>query len=101
MSLTKGFDPALLPDHFKKHGKNFRAADAEEYERLADDFLGRPIGKTERECVKANGDKIRYNDYTNDFGVIRSDGVIRTFYKPKLMGQYRTFIDYFEAKCKE
>jgi pyocin large subunit-like protein len=99
--LTKGFDPTLLEDHFKKHGKDFRATDAQAYEALADDFLGRPLSKTERECVKANGDTIRYNDYTNEYGVIRSDGQIRTFYKPKLMGKYRTYIDYFEAKCKE
>lgn len=101
MSLTKGFDPDLLQDHFKRHGKDFKVSTAQEYQELADKFLGGPVGKTERECLKANGDKIRYNDYTNEYGVLRSDGVIRTYYKPKLRGKFRTFIDYFEAKCKE
>ena len=39
--FTRGFNsPAQLLDHFQSHGGDFGAKDAEDYQRMADEFLG-------------------------------------------------------------
>lgn len=39
--------------------------------------------------TRSNGDRIFYNQATNEFGVVTKDGVIRTYFKPA------DGIDYF------
>lgn len=103
MLLTKGFDPALLGDHFARHGVDFGARTEEEYEAMADKFLGGPLSIGTRQCVTStNGDLIRYNFLTEEFGVLSKDGVIRTYMKPKPSAhRRRTNNVYFEERCKK
>jgi hypothetical protein len=116
---TKGFlNDRQRARHFQEHGADFGAADAKEYEQIADTFLGgpAPLGSS-RECTRRMGDKVRYDPTTQAYGVLDGNGVIRTFYKPvpcvtlpfavrhavRLAGRchpYPNNVVYFETECK-
>jgi hypothetical protein len=70
--------------HFVKHGDKFRAADALEYERIADAFMFGAQGQDAQECIRPNGvDRVRFDFWTRYFCVSRLDPVpecLRTFY---------------------
>ncbi len=74
MPFTNGFvDQASLMDHFSQHGWDFNAADEQEYQALADRFLGGSKAPGTDECTRfRNGDIIRYNHLTEEFGVLRA-----------------------------
>jgi hypothetical protein len=89
----EGFaDQILLDDHFGRHSGEFVPeygygyTDANAYEQGAVDFMrgSSPSGTYGSVLlrVRANGDIVRFNPITNEFGVARSDGVIRTYYIP-------------------
>jgi pyocin large subunit-like protein len=101
MPYTKGFDPAFLEEHFDNHKEDFGVATAEEYEIRADLFLGGPRASTALECVRSNGDMIRYVIFTDEFGVMSKAGVILSYYipDPRWHG-CPTKLDYFEQQCK-
>ena len=63
--------PFVSPEHYENAGKLFMSG-----ERPEGVMQGRLVGGY------FNGDMIRYNTITNEFGMMRSDGVLRTFYKP-------------------
>jgi filamentous hemagglutinin len=51
------------------------------------------------EKVRANGDIVRYNPATEEFGIVKSDGTIRTYYKPDPANHgFPTNLDYFNAQ---
>ncbi|HEV2288629.1 MAG TPA: RHS repeat-associated core domain-containing protein [Candidatus Acidoferrales bacterium] len=75
-------DDSSLAAHFEKHGAEFGAKSEGEYEALAKDFLSGPKLEGVLEKVRPNGDILRYNPATNEFGVISKSGAIRTFFKP-------------------
>jgi hypothetical protein len=77
------FDPLELADHFRKHRADFNVSSDKQYEVLADRFLASPIKSTQMECVRQNGDRIRYDMNTRELGVISTAGVIRTYFKPR------------------
>lgn len=101
MPFTSGFESsANLTKHFILHGWEFGAMTEAEYERLADNFLSGPKGTDTLECRRGNGDRLRYNPVTNEFGVLRRDGVIRTYFKPDVAWHRRqTNLDYFFEEC--
>jgi filamentous hemagglutinin len=97
-------DEASKADHFQRHGGDFDARTAEEYEKMARDFLNAPLDTSAGsvlECVRrSNGDTIRFDTITEAFAIMRSDGIIRTFYKPEVGWHgYRTNLLYFQAEC--
>jgi pyocin large subunit-like protein len=49
--------------------------------------------------VRPNGDTVRFNPTTDEFGILGRDGVIRTYYRtdPSEHG-YPTNLDYFDAQ---
>lgn len=64
-----------------------------EYERKASGFLLVPkLGNVLEKFCMSNGDTIRYNTKTNEFGMLSKDGIIRTYYKPE------RGIDYFNEQ---
>ena len=75
-------DAILRHEHFKKHGAVFGALNEIEYERLADAFLRGPKGSTVLEYIRSQGDCVRFDPVTNEFGVIDSTGVVRTYFIP-------------------
>jgi filamentous hemagglutinin len=67
--------------HFQDHGADFGAINALDYVRKAQDFLWNPPGGTLTK-IRTNGDVLRYNPFTNTFGIMDANGTPRTFYKP-------------------
>jgi hypothetical protein len=89
----------LLQDHFGRHGSDFGARTPAEYTHQADTFLNGPRASTTRERVRPGGDRVRYNEATEEFGVVRPDGTIRTYYRPDPARHgYPTNLDYFNAQ---
>lgn len=105
MPFTRGFINAIeLIDHFHKHKHEFGTTTKEEYELLADTFCGGPRETGILECVRSrDGDTLRYNPTTDEFGVLTSGQVIRTYFKltdpRRLRG--RTGLDYFRSECQK
>jgi pyocin large subunit-like protein len=80
---TRGFSNASsLARHFVDHGSDFGCASAADYEALADQFLGAAKLPHVQERSRAKGDVVRFDPLTEAYGVIDSNGVIRTFFKP-------------------
>jgi hypothetical protein len=105
--FTLGFEtPGKRADHFKEHvviGGEFPGITSVlEYERLAIAFFGEIIdGVILLECVRWwNGDVVRYNTVTNEFGVARANGIIKSYYKPDpSFHSFATNLDYFLDQC--
>jgi hypothetical protein len=81
---SSNFAPGELEAHFAKHqnewvGRSLTQADYLERARnlLSSDVGGDILGK-----VRPNGDILRYNVRTNEFAVGKSDGTIRTVFRP-------------------
>jgi filamentous hemagglutinin len=70
-----------------------------EYQSKADTYLTGQRAQGVLEKVRANGDIVRYNPATEEFGVVTKDGVIRTYYKPNpaIHGE-PTNLDYFNKQ---
>ena len=80
---TNGFESlAQLTYHFQEHGSDFGASNANDYERMADAFLGGSKTATAHECVRSCGMKLRYDPADESFGVIDRANIIRTYFKP-------------------
>jgi len=80
---TKGFESLVqLRRHFSEHGSDFSASNPNEYEEMADEFLGGDMAGTMYECVRPGGAKLRYDSSTDAFGVLDPTDIIRTFFKP-------------------
>ena len=100
--FTKGFDPAILPDKFQKHGADFKVTTALEYEQMADKFLGGPKSRTARQRVRAkDGHILRFDINTDEFGILAPSGEIMTYYKPDpAIHRQANNLVYFLKKCK-
>lgn len=81
---TVGFRSSVdLLEHFTKHGAEVGASNVDEYETMADLFLGGPLPPTAQECIRlCDNDLIRFEQYTDLYGVLQSAKIIRTLYKP-------------------
>ena len=118
LKYTKGFKSALdLADHFLKHGSDFGAATADDYETLADQFLGGPLGSGVHECTRVRDqDSLRLSLLDEMFGALTANGMIRTLFKPRLCASfpanqrammryakrchpYATNLVYFQSEC--
>ncbi len=92
--LTKGFlDTGELIDHFVKHvttqGDITGITTEIEYLELADNFCAGPLDSNTVEHIRSyDGATIRYNTVSNEFGIVGSDGYIKTYYKPTANGRY-------------
>lgn len=99
MSRGKFSDHAKLLDHFSRHGHDFGANAAAAYERQADAFLNGSRAAGVLEKLRSNGDRIRYNPATEEFGIAKPDGTIRTYFKPDpALHGFRTNLDYYHAQ---
>jgi pyocin large subunit-like protein len=57
-------DAAKLLHHFIRHGGDFGATSAAQYEQAADAFLNGPRGTGVLQKVRGNGDIVRYDPAT-------------------------------------
>jgi pyocin large subunit-like protein len=111
--LTVGFaNKRTLARHYVDHAADFGAKNAAEYEMLADKFLGGNLRAGVLECKRRKGDIIRFNPFTDEYGVLSKDRVIRTYFKPiprqSLAGKvtrkchnFPTNLAYFKAECQK
>lgn len=92
--------------HYGAHGHEFGATDPLNYERLADTFLGKPITPnthpTMHECITQDNDLVRFDEATNEFGVLTAEKVIRTYFMPDPTEHgFASNLDYFHNRCKQ
>jgi Phage portal protein len=89
----------LLSEHFGWHRYDFDARTESEYEELAASFLADKNNPDILELRRLNGDLVRFNPRTDEFGVLSGEGDIRTYYRvdPK-SHSYPTNLDYFQAQ---
>jgi pyocin large subunit-like protein len=103
--VATGFAAGERPDHWKRHGYEFpELVDEFEYEQLAMAFLNERLDPTKvHECVRRrDGDTIRYEPGTENFAVIRADGVIRTFFRPRVgWHKLSSNLVYFQRECSQ
>ena len=62
--------------HFVRHGQQFSVGNADQYERLADQFLIGPVREGALECFRTNGDRVRFDPRTEEFGVLSRAGYV-------------------------
>lgn len=87
----RGFaSTAQLADHFARHGELFM--NAENYQRMAILFMRDMPNSDVLQLHRTNGDYVRYNPKTGEFGISRSNGYIRSYYN--ISGIAKPF-DYF------
>ena len=89
---------AKVLDHFARHGADFGANSAAEYESMASDFLTGDLNGLEG--TRLNGELVRFNPATDEFGVLKADGsTIKTYFKPDpAVHGYPTNLDYFNSQ---
>ena len=83
MPYTSGFaNTSRLADHFTRHAPLLGVSTISVYEQEADNFMGNPNPPPEVvECIRPReGDKIRYNPHTDEWGVLSAANVLRTYY---------------------
>jgi uncharacterized protein YjbJ (UPF0337 family) len=86
----------LLEDHFLRHGSLVGASTLDEYEQLAIKFLSNDKTGSVLEYTRKNGDLVRFDQATEEFGIVTSDGTIRTYYKPEPSAHsFPTNLDYY------
>lgn len=100
--LTKGFASVRKKyNHFKRHGYEFGAKDADTYEQLADAFLAKPPTATMQICTRVDGDIVRYDTATGEFGIMSVDSFIRTYFsRPNgTPAEFASNLRYFRNQC--
>jgi RHS repeat-associated protein len=85
--------------HFKDHGADVGAKNSVDYVLKAREFMQNPPPGTLTKVRARNGDVVRYEPSTNTFGVMDSNGSVRTFYKPDpAVHRQPTNMDYFNGQ---
>jgi pyocin large subunit-like protein len=84
-------NPASLPDHFARHGRDFGARNANEYALLAYQFLHRAALEHYRAKIDDHRVLRIYDPRTDSFGAYNPDGTTKTFFKPR-------HADYFDRQ---
>ncbi len=90
--------------HFVKHGQKFGAADAAEYERMADSFVFGATADDARDCIRPNVDRVRFGFVTHLEGIVRrvpEPECVRTFYPVRgtTIANHGGEAGYFAYEC--
>jgi pyocin large subunit-like protein len=60
-----------------------------------------PRRPTTEECQRPQGGRARYDRVTQEYGSVRADGTIATYFRPDpAIHGYVSNLDYFLAKCR-
>ena len=87
---------ATKESHFADHGSDFGADSADFYEKQASHFLEGDRDPSALFRFRPNGDKVMYNEATDEFGVMSRNNIARTYFKPNpSIHGYPTNLDYF------
>src|SRR5215471_18677709 len=79
---------ATLPDHFARHGSDFAATSAEDYARLAWQFLQRAKAEGLPAKVDPAGTLRVYDSASGAFAAYDRNGTTKTFFKPRSRGYF-------------
>lgn len=80
---------ASLPDHFARHGGDFKAASADDYARKAWEFLQRALNEGLPAKVDESDGTIRvWEPKTHTFAAFNRDFTAKTFFKPESAGYF-------------
>jgi len=92
----------VLADHFQKHGSAFHGiSSASEYLVKAELFLFGQISDTAVECFRPNGGMARYDPATEEYGAVRPDGFIGTYFIPDpAIHGFASNREYFDWRCR-
>ena len=104
------FHPRELLKHFIKHRMDFQVTSDKQYELLAENFMTGPLHQDLKQCKRKSGDILRYDVVTEEFGILASKGLVRSYYKPVPCWtlpvgstadchQYRDNLTYFNFEC--
>ena len=97
---TRGFETsAKLTDHFDRHHSLLGIGSEAEYLTRADEFLGAARPPDVLECVKRDGDILRFRISTQEYGVLRPDRIIRTYHIRNGAGNPKRNKAWFLGKC--
>jgi len=63
--------------------------------------MTRPLGREVLECFRSNGDLVRFDPKSEEFGIMATAGHILTFMilRP-LPGSSQTSLQYFRSNCR-
>jgi len=86
-----------LADHFLKHKSAFVGIFSEaDYLARAESFLFGAMSSTAVECVRPNGGRARYDPASEEYGTVRPDGLIGTYFVPDpAVHGFPSNLDYF------
>ena len=93
---TNGFRLGERLNHLDRHRLEYPWADQYDYEKCADEFLTRELTPQMLECTRKNGDRIRYDTSTCEFGIVSAAGYIVTYFYRRNRGR-----EYFERECRQ
>lgn len=95
--------PLHRDTHFVKHGHKFGAADALEYERMADSFLFGPSDADTKDCTRPSGrDRFRFGFVTHYAGIAALvTNHVRSFYpvEDRVIARHGNENGYFAFEC--
>ncbi len=74
--------PALLDEHYAKHGAEFGRVSKAEYLQLAQELRDATAGGPILESRRNNGEYSKFDRRHGYFGAYNRDGTIRTFFIP-------------------
>lgn len=80
---AKDFNKHTLQAHFNDHGQQMACSNATEYSSKAVHFANAVDRKNCVSFIDKNGSTYKYNTRTNEFAIIKKDGIVITYYKPK------------------
>ncbi len=83
-AYAKAFNKSTRKDHFDRHGSSMGFVSEQQYEQHAIRFANNIDRKR---CVsfvdKKTGATYKYNKVTNELAIIKKDGIIVTYFRPK------------------
>ena len=78
-----------------------RAKNARDYATKADAFLLGPKSATALDYTRSQGNLVRFDPATNEFGVLSAAGEVRTYFRPVpgVTHKRSTNLEYFNVSC--
>lgn len=89
-------DSLVLKLHYAKHKNEFSFASEIDYQAAADSFMTGPPAAPTRECVRPDGDRIRFNRRNGFLAVQAPSGLLKTFHK---VSDKYVQLGYFRWEC--
>ena len=91
-----------LEEHFEDHKAEFPGITrVQSYLILAERFLNGPLSPTAVECLRPQGGRCRYDRVTEEYGAVRADGTIATYFRPNpAIHGLASNMEYYLLHCR-